>query len=145
MVGAIGSVVVLVLSWIEDLEVALWPGGREPLLVAMVVPHSTPSSPPSNRVRIVVATSVMLTFISYWRAAAIVLNDLASSAFYACGIAEQAVGKSAPWFIVGSHALFVHRARRLRGKLLHVRPRRRLPRRQRSAWAARSPSSASPR
>src|SRR5215831_7608819 len=55
----------------------------------------------SNRVRIVVATSVMLTFISYWRAAAIVLNDLASSAFYACGIAEQAIGKSAPWFIVG--------------------------------------------
>jgi amino acid transporter len=54
----------------------------------------------SNRVRIVVATSVMLTFISYWRAAAIVLNDLGSSAFYACGIAEQAIGKSAPWFIV---------------------------------------------
>src|SRR5258706_5114861 len=54
----------------------------------------------SDRVRIVVATSVMLTFISYWRAAAIVLNDLASSAFYACGISEQAVGKSAPWFIV---------------------------------------------
>jgi len=49
----------------------------------------------------VVATSVMLTFISYWRAAAIVLNDLGSSAFYACGIAEQAIGKSAPWFIVG--------------------------------------------
>jgi amino acid transporter len=59
---------------------------------------SLPSA--SNRVRIVVATSVMLTFISYWRAAAIVLNDLASSAFYACGIAEQAIGKSAPWFIV---------------------------------------------
>src|SRR6201998_3703042 len=57
--------------------------------------------PQSNRVRLVVATSVMLTFISYWRAAAVVLNDLASSAFYACGIAEQAVGKSAPWFIVG--------------------------------------------
>jgi amino acid transporter len=55
----------------------------------------------SNRVRIVVATSVMLTFISYWRAAAIVLNDLGSSAFYAAGIAEQAVGKSAPWFILG--------------------------------------------
>src|ERR1051326_8939921 len=53
-----------------------------------------------NRVRIVVATSVMLTFISYWRAAAIVLNDLASSAFYAGGIAEQAIGKSAPWLIL---------------------------------------------
>jgi hypothetical protein len=61
---------------------------------------SFPPTSPWNRVRIVVATSVMLTFISYWRAAAIVLNDLASSAFYACGIAEQAVGKSAPWFIV---------------------------------------------
>src|ERR1043166_4588245 len=57
--------------------------------------------PLSNRVRIVVATSVMATFISYWRAAAIVLNDLGSSAFYAGGIAEQAVGKSAPWFILG--------------------------------------------
>jgi len=42
----------------------------------------------------------MLTFISYWRAAAIVLNDLGSSAFYAAGIAEQAIGKSAPWFIL---------------------------------------------
>ncbi len=57
--------------------------------------------PPNNRVRIVVASSVMLTFISFWRAAAIVLNDLGSSAFYAGGIAEQAVGKSAPWFILG--------------------------------------------
>jgi amino acid transporter len=54
----------------------------------------------SNRVRIVVATSVMLTFISFWRAAAIILNDLGSSAFYAGGIAEQAVGKSAPWFVL---------------------------------------------
>jgi amino acid transporter len=54
-----------------------------------------------NRVRLVVATTVMLTFISYWRAAAIVLNDLGSSAFYAGSIAEQAIGKSAPWFILG--------------------------------------------
>jgi amino acid transporter len=43
----------------------------------------------------------MLTFISFWRAAAIVLNDLGSSAFYAGGIAEHAVGESAPWFILG--------------------------------------------
>ncbi len=56
---------------------------------------------PSNRVRLVVASSVMLTFISFWRAAAIVLNDLGSSAFYAGGISEQLVGKSAPWFILG--------------------------------------------
>ncbi|HEX4650869.1 MAG TPA: APC family permease [Granulicella sp.] len=61
----------------------------------------TVSRPASNRVRLVVASSVMLTFISFWRAAAIVLNDLGSSAFYAGGIAEEAVGKSAPWFILG--------------------------------------------
>jgi amino acid transporter len=56
---------------------------------------------PSGRVRLVVASSVMLSFISFWRAAAIVLNDLGSSAFYAGGISEQLVGKSAPWFILG--------------------------------------------
>ena len=43
----------------------------------------------------------MLTFISFWRAAAIVLNDLGSSAFYAGGIAQQMVGEAAPWFILG--------------------------------------------
>jgi amino acid transporter len=42
----------------------------------------------------------MLSFISFWRAAAIVLSDLASSAYYAGGIAETAIGKSAPWFIL---------------------------------------------
>ncbi len=61
----------------------------------------TTYKPQSSRVRLVVASSVMLTFISFWRAAAIVLNDLGSSAFYAGGIAEEAVGKSAPWFILG--------------------------------------------
>jgi amino acid transporter len=43
----------------------------------------------------------MLSFISFWRAAAIVLNDLGSSAFYVGGIAEKAVGPAAPWFILG--------------------------------------------
>src|SRR3954463_4346408 len=42
----------------------------------------------------------MLSFISFWRAAAIVLSDLASSAYYVGGIAETAIGKSAPWFIL---------------------------------------------
>jgi len=55
----------------------------------------------TSRVRVVVATSVMLSFISFWRAAAIVLNDLGSSAFYVGGIAEKAIGKSAPWLILG--------------------------------------------
>ena len=51
--------------------------------------------------KVIVATTVALSFISFWRAAAIVLGDLASSAFYVGGIAETAIGKSAPWFILG--------------------------------------------
>jgi len=52
-------------------------------------------------VKVFVATTVMLTFISFWRASAIVLADLASSAYYAGGDAEKVIGKSAPWFILG--------------------------------------------
>src|SRR5947207_3324362 len=55
----------------------------------------------NGRAQVIVATSVMLSFISFWRAAAIVLNDLGSSAYYVGGIAEKAVGRAAPWFILG--------------------------------------------
>lgn len=55
----------------------------------------------SGATKVVVASTVMLAFISFWRAAAIVLNDLGSSVYYAGGIAEHAIGRSAPWFILG--------------------------------------------
>src|ERR1700685_4339096 len=55
---------------------------------------------PKPVVKVFVATTVMLTFISFWRASAIVLSDLASSAYYAGGDAEKVIGKSAPWFIL---------------------------------------------
>lgn len=60
------------------------------------------STPPESRPRaqVFIATTVMLSFISFWRAAAIVLSDLASSAYYAGGEAEHYIGKSAPWFIL---------------------------------------------
>ncbi|HEY2460862.1 MAG TPA: amino acid permease [Candidatus Acidoferrum sp.] len=67
---------------------------------------STPTSPAApgshgNGIpRVIVATTALLTFISFWRAAAIVLNDLASSAYYAGGEAEGYIGKTAPWFIL---------------------------------------------
>ena len=51
-------------------------------------------------VQIIVVSSVMLTFISYWRTAAIVLCDLASTAYYIGGIVEGAIGPAAPWFIL---------------------------------------------
>jgi len=62
------------------------------------------SSPADNlqrpAIKVFVATSVMLTFISFWRASAIVLSDLASSAYYVGGDAEKVIGKSAPWFVL---------------------------------------------
>lgn len=42
----------------------------------------------------------MFTFISYWRAAAVVIGDLGSTAYYIGGIAEQFIGKIAPYFIL---------------------------------------------
>src|SRR5690349_11470114 len=50
--------------------------------------------------KVFVATTVMLTFISFWRAAAIVLSDLASSAYYVGGDAEKVIGASAPWYVL---------------------------------------------
>ncbi|HXJ17371.1 MAG TPA: amino acid permease [Candidatus Polarisedimenticolia bacterium] len=55
--------------------------------------------------KVLVATTAMLAFISYWRAAAVVLNDIASSAYYAGGEAELFIGKTAPWFIFATMLL----------------------------------------
>src|SRR5437868_9245938 len=60
---------------------------------------STPSLS-ANTTKVVVATTVALTFNSLSRAAAIVLNDLASTMYYIGGITEQAIGKPAPWMVV---------------------------------------------
>ncbi len=50
--------------------------------------------------QVIVVSSVMFTFISYWRTAAVVLCDLASTSYYIGGIVEQAIGPAAPWFIL---------------------------------------------
>src|SRR5213595_2399996 len=50
--------------------------------------------------KVVVATTIALTFISFWRAAAVVLNDMASTMYYIGGITEQAIGKPAPWMVL---------------------------------------------
>src|SRR5450631_1114205 len=65
-----------------------------------VVIKPVPSTTANTGRRVLVATTAMLAFVSFWRAAAIVLNDMGSSAFYAGAIAEHFVGKSAPWFIL---------------------------------------------
>src|SRR5881409_1015936 len=59
-----------------------------------------PSEQRSTTAKVVIASTVMLSFISFWRAAAIVLNDLGSSVYYVGGIVEQAIGPAAPWYII---------------------------------------------
>ncbi len=61
---------------------------------------STSHARPRPAVPVFVATTVMLSFISFWRAAAIVLSDLGSSAYYVGGDTEKVIGKSAPWFVL---------------------------------------------
>src|SRR3989454_2753818 len=53
-----------------------------------------------HKIPLVLVSSVALSFISFWRASAIVLNDMASTVYYIGGISEQAVGKAAPWFVL---------------------------------------------
>src|SRR5438094_1115512 len=54
-----------------------------------------------RRINLVLVSSVALSFISCCRAAAIVRNDMASTVYYIGGISEQAIGKAAPWFVLG--------------------------------------------
>jgi len=49
---------------------------------------------------VIIVSSVMFSFISYWRTAAVVLCDLASTSYYIGGIVEQAIGPAAPWLIL---------------------------------------------
>jgi amino acid transporter len=50
--------------------------------------------------RFLILSSAMLTFIGAWPTAAVVLCDLASTAYYIGGVVESQIGKAAPWFIL---------------------------------------------
>ncbi|WP_428898090.1 Amino acid transporter [Parelusimicrobium proximum] len=72
----------------------------------------TPPKPPSAETeqsnipsifglkKVIVLTTAMLSFIPFWKAAAVVLCDFGSSAFYAGGIAMKAFGPAFPYFIL---------------------------------------------
>lgn len=64
------------------------------------IPDKTNPAQSGRTVNVLVATTAMLSFITFWQAAAVVLNDLGSSAFYAGAIAEHFIGKTAPWFVL---------------------------------------------
>src|ERR1035437_7094961 len=50
--------------------------------------------------QVFVLSTAMLSFISFWQAAAVVLCDMGSSAFYAGGIAMNAFGPAFPWYVL---------------------------------------------
>jgi len=50
--------------------------------------------------RIFALSTAVLSFISFWRAASIVITDFGSSAYYAGGIAARAYGPAFPYFIL---------------------------------------------
>src|ERR1051326_5635118 len=72
----------------------------------MAAPGDSAHSPGglSRRLRqaapVLIVSSVTFTFISYWRTAAVVRCDIASTIYYIGGIVENAIGPAAPWFIL---------------------------------------------
>ncbi|QEH35611.1 hypothetical protein OJF2_41640 [Aquisphaera giovannonii] len=64
-----------------------------------------PPRPPAREAgatptRFLILSSALLAFIGAWPTAAVVLCDLASTAYYIGGIVESQIGKAAPWFIL---------------------------------------------
>jgi len=79
-------------------------------LVQPIIREKATSQRSAGRPQVIVLTSAMLVFISHWRAAAIVLCDMASTVYYIGGIVEHAIGKAAPWYI-GAVMLFAYAVR----------------------------------
>src|SRR5437667_320275 len=71
-----------------------------------------PIPQPKSARNVILVTTAMLSFISFWRASAVVLCDMASTVYYIGGIAEHAIGKAAPWFILAV-MLFAYAVRSL--------------------------------
>jgi hypothetical protein len=63
-------------------------------------PSDNSTRPLKRAAQVIVVSSVMFTFISYWRTAAVVLCDMSSTVYYIGAIVESAIGKAAPWFIL---------------------------------------------
>src|SRR5207302_9270415 len=53
-----------------------------------------------ERMRVVLATETLRSFTPRWRATALALAELGCAAFFVSGIAEEAIGRSAPWYVL---------------------------------------------
>ena len=95
-------------------------------------PPSRFSAP--QRIRVVLASGTLVSYVSVWRAAARALVDLGCSAFFIGGVAWAAAGSAAPWYVLAAVALGVAvRAVDIEARAL-VRARRAVRQRPRRAW-----------
>ncbi len=61
---------------------------------------SASTTPPTRRVRVVLAASALLSLRSVWKAAALALAELAVAAFFVVDVERSAMGDIAPWFVL---------------------------------------------
>ena len=59
----------------------------------------------NRRIRVVLSTTALLSFMSVSKATALVLSELAIGVFFVVGIARSFIGDSAPWFVLAACAL----------------------------------------
>src|SRR5688572_25598483 len=58
-----------------------------------------------RRIRVVLSTTTLLSFISVSRATALALAELGISVFFIAGVARSFIGDSAPWFVLAACVL----------------------------------------
>ena len=60
------------------------------------------ATPPPRRVRVVVAATALLSFMSVWKAGALALAELGVAAFFLIGVERSVSGDIAPWFVLAA-------------------------------------------
>jgi hypothetical protein len=68
-------------------------------------PPSKFSAP--QRIRVVLASRAIVSYVSVWRTTARALVELGCAAFFIAGIAWAAIGPPAPWFVLAAMALSI--------------------------------------
>ncbi|MGH9140687.1 MAG: APC family permease, partial [Vicinamibacterales bacterium] len=68
-------------------------------------PPSKFSAP--QRVRVVLASRAIVSYVSVWRTTARALVELGCAAFFIAGVAWAAIGSPAPWFVLAAVALSI--------------------------------------
>src|SRR4249920_1039744 len=66
-------------------------------------PTSRFSAP--QRIRVILASGALVSYVSVWRAAARALVELGCSVFFVSGVVWASAGSAAPWYVLAAAAL----------------------------------------